>query len=267
MLVLLGSVGLGGCGERVPSDDAVVVDGLDGSYDGGPGIVAGQPSGSRPEGTPSDESTAPDRDTVDVDLTALSPSDAALAEHHLGARLGEGTWVVASPMTVDEAVRLLFGPDPETVDDLTDDRIMSGTISAYTVVQAGDGVVAYEDTGFADPPRRLLAALSQGGGTSAVVTDNIDAMTRFGYARDGQVVFDEPEYAFVEDLDEIPAEVRDLARLAWEDLDGPQAATADWSAVGLAMAEKVTGVRASRDARNGTDWYVVPMAWGAMEDY
>ena len=47
------------------------------------------------------------------------------------------------------------------------------------------------------------------------MTDNIEAMTRFGYARDGEIVFDAFEYAFVDDLDQIPAEVRDLARLAW----------------------------------------------------
>ena len=62
---------------------------------------------------------------------------------------------------------------------------MDLTTSAYAFQQVGDGVVAWEDTGFADPRKRLLAALSEGGAVSAVATGNIEAMTRFGYARDG----------------------------------------------------------------------------------
>ena len=143
---------------------------------------------------------------------------------------------------------------------------MNATRSAYSFLQVGDGVVAWEDTGFADPPKRLLAALSQGGVVSAVATDNIEAMTRFGYARDGDIVFDNYEYAFVDDLAEIPLEVRDLATLAWDDLDGPMVETADWFRVAMAMSEKVTGVRATRAVQEVDDWYVVPLPWGAMED-
>lgn len=288
-LAVLGAVGVGGCGEQVPGDDvAVRIDSLNGSHDGPadwyadaelevevlnddaptPSTLPEEPvTPEIPEVAEVPEQPELDRSDLDRNLAALSASDAALAEHHLDNPLGEGTWVVAAPMTVEEAVRLLFGSDPETIDDLSEDELLSGTISAYTVVQVGDGIVAYEDTGFADPPKRLLAALSQGGGASAVVTDNIEAITRFGYARDGRIVFDDPEYAFVDDLSVVPAEVRDLARLAWEDLDGPTVATADWASVGMAMAEKVTGVRASRSARDGADWYVVPMPWGVMEDY
>lgn len=166
-------------------------------------------------------------------------------------------------MTVEEAKAILLGTDPQLARRRD---FLSGDSSAYGFLQVGDGVVAHEDTGFADPPRRLLAALSRDGGAAAVTTDNIEAMTRFGYARDGKVVFDELEYAFVDDLDEVPSEVRDLARLAWEDLDGPMVETADWLGVATAMSEKVTGVRATRDVRQVDDWYVVPLPWGVMED-
>ncbi|GGD16920.1 hypothetical protein GCM10007231_14840 [Nocardioides daphniae] len=131
-------------------------------------------------------------------------------------------------------------------------------------------MVAWEWSGFADPPRRLLVELSRNGATSAVVTDNVEGMTRFGYARDGQVVFDASEYAFVDSIEEIPVEVRDLARLAWEDLDGPSRETADWATVGLAMAAKVTGVRVDsqvQDVKGKKNWYAVPLPWGAEEDH
>jgi hypothetical protein len=39
-----------------------------------------------------------------------------------------------------------------------------------------------------------------------MATGNVGAMTRFGYARDGKIVFDEVDYAFVEDVQKIPAE-------------------------------------------------------------
>lgn len=144
---------------------------------------------------------------------------------------------------------------------------MDFNTSAYAFLQVGDGVVAWENTGFADPPKRLLAALSEGGAVSAVATDNIEAMTRFGYARDGEVVFDAFEYAFVDSLDEIPAEVRDLARLAWSDPDTPMVELASWSAVAQAMSEKVTGVRATPAVQDGDEWYAVPVPWGVVEDY
>lgn len=66
---------------------------------------------------------------------------------------------------------------------------------------------------------------------------------------------------------EIPLDVRDLATLAWDDLDGPLAESADWFKVAMAMGEKVTGVRATRAVQDVDDWYVVPLRWGAMEDY
>ncbi|MCF6379211.1 DUF6461 domain-containing protein [Nocardioides KLBMP 9356] len=211
-----------------------------------------------------------DRTELDAHLAALSSDDRALVDHYLEVErdenLGEGTWVVTAPLTVEEAKRRLLGLDARPMSAAERER-MGFEKSAYTFVQVGDGVVAYEDTGFADPPKRLLAALSEDGAVSAVATDNIEAMTRFGYARDGKVVYDNYEYAFEDDLDDIPLEVRDLARLARVDPKGPMVETASWSAVALAMSEKVTGVRAVRPGWETGDWYVVPVPWGVSEDY
>lgn len=204
------------------------------------------------------------------DMAKLSDADRAIVDHYLqaakGELLGEGTWIMAAPITVDEAVTRLFGPDPRLMDEADEKALRRGNGSGYSVVQVGNGVIAYEETGFADPPRRLLAALSQDGVASAVATENIESMTRFGYARDGEIVFDNAEYAFVDDLDQIPAEVRDLAALTYDDLTGPMVATADWFYVAMAMAEKVTGLRADPGAQRVRAQYPVPLPWGAMED-
>jgi hypothetical protein len=267
-LLLLGAVGLAGCGEQdssSPDEATYRVDGLNTGEDDNLAAVPGTPTDTDPEPTQTPTYEPPELDSAELEanMAMLSPADRELVDHHLGSRLGEGTWLVAAPMTVEEAKAVLLGPDPQ----LADRRgFAGGDSSAYAFLQVGDGVVAHEDTGFADPPRRLLAALSREGGTAAVATDNIEAMTRFGYARDGEVVFDDYEYAFVDDLEEIPVEVRDLARLAWEDLDGPMVETADWFSVAMAMGEKVTGVRATGAVRKVDDWYVVPLPWSVMED-
>lgn len=286
-LLLLGVIGLVGCGEQdstSPDEATYRVDGLnDGLVDGlqnseppSPSTTStltyrDDPASPSPTPTPNESPyetptyEPPDLDStqLEANLAQLSPADRELVEHHLGSGLGEGTWLVASPMTVEEAKAILLGPDPQVARKRD---FVSSEWSAYAFLQVGDGVVAHEDTGFSDPPKRLLAALSRDGGTAAVATDNIEAMTRFGYARDGEIVFDDYEYAFVDDLEEIPAEVRDLARLAWEDYEGPMVETADWFGVATAMTEKVTGVRATPDVRDVADWYVVPLPWGVMED-
>ncbi|PUA80214.1 hypothetical protein C7S10_13730 [Nocardioides currus] len=220
-----------------------------------------------PTETPTYEQPPPlDRTELDAHLAALTPEDRALADHYLHeARLGEGTWVVAAPMTVEEAKALLLGPSPQRATAADEKAYMDAEISAYSFLQVGDGVVAWEDTGFAQPPERLLAALSRDGAASALASENIEAMTSFGYARDGEVVFDDFEYAFVDDLEMIPAEVRDLAALAWVDPDAPMVEGADWFAVAMAMGEKVTGVRATNAVRDVRDSYVVPLPWGPEE--
>ena len=254
VVLLLGALAVAGCGERDSSG------------------VAQEPASSQtPTPTPTETPTPTyelpelDRTELDANLAALSPGDRALVDHYLHVRgddrLGEGTWIVAAPLTVAEAEERLLGPDAQPVAAADLEARMDVDRSAYAFLQVGDGVVAWEDTGFADPPRRLLAALSEGGAVSAVATDNIEAMTRFGYARDGEIVFDAFEYAFVDSLDEVPAEVRDLARLAWSDPEGPMVETASWSAVAQAMSEKVTGVRATPAVQDVDEWDVVPVPW------
>lgn len=253
-LLLLGMVGLAGCGEQ----DSSSLGEMAGSDPAASETPTETPAETPPYETP-DPPEMPELDSseLEANLARLSPEDRALADHHLANRLGEGTWLV-EPMTIEEAKAILLGPDPQLARERD---VIGGDASAYAFLQVGDGVVAHEDTGFGDPPRQLLAALSRDGGTAAVATDNIEAMVRFGYARDGEVVFDEFEYAFVDDLEEVPAEVRDLARLAWDDLEGPMVETADWLGVATAMSEKVTGVRPTRDVHTVDDWYVVPLPW------
>lgn len=251
--------GLAGCGSQTAQ---VTV----GSEPGSPS--ASQTPASVPSQSPS-ETRSPRLTAGEPDLSALSDADRSILEHYQQAKgkdsLRAGSWIFASPLTVEEAKLRLLGPSPTLGTEANVDQVMNAEASAYAFLQVGDGVIAYEDTGFADPPRRLLAALSAGGAVSAVATDNIEAMTRFGYARDGQVVFDAYEYAFVDDLEEIPAEVRDLAALAWEDLDGPSQDTADWFDVAMAMSEKVTGIRADQRVDEETEWYLVPLPWSASE--
>lgn len=258
VVLLLGVLGVAGCGEQDSSG------------------VAQEPTPSEtpsPTETPTPSYQPPelDRTELDANLAALSPADRALVDHYLHAkgeeRLGEGTWIVAAPLTVAQAKERLLGAGAQPATAADEDAMINGDKSAYAFLQVGDGVVAWEDTGFADPPKRLLAALSEGGAVSAVATDNIEAMTRFGYARDGEIVFDAFEYAFVDSLDEIPTEVRDLARLAWSDPQGPMVELASWSAVAQAMSEKVTGVRATPTVQDVDEWYAVPVPWGVMEDY
>lgn len=284
VVLALGVFGLAGCGEEQPPELVYGLHvGIDCTEDSCPdefltyGPVSEIPTPTQeslPTETPTYEEPPPlDRTELDAKLASLSTADRDLVDHYLNvAELSEGTWVVAAPMTVDEAKARLLGPNPRLMTRADEKAQMNARISAYTFIQLGDGVLAYEDTGFADPPKRLLAELSRDGAVSAVATENIEAMTRFGYARDGKIVFDAFEYAFVPDLEEIPAEVRDLAALAWDDLEGPMVETADWFAVALAMSEKVTGVRATGDpltAQEGPrnrDWYVVQLPWTASED-
>ncbi len=259
-------------GEPSPESGPFYVDGLRTGIEL-PGVVVAptQPATQRPRPVETPVSPSPGiyRTPLEAEMAALSPSDKDLFDHYPHAedqdRLGEGTWIVAAPMTVEQARTRLLGPNPRkgTAADLD---AMNGDTSGYTFLQVGDGVVAWESYGFADPPRRLLAELSRDGAVSAVATQNDGDMVRFGYARDGETVFDVPEYALVDNLNEIPAEVRDLAALAWEDLEGPTAETAAYFDVAMSMCEKVTGVRATNAVEDVSDWYVVPMPWGAVED-
>lgn len=155
-----------------------------------------------------------------------------------------GTVLVAAGATVAEVVEALGGVSVEDVPagDLDPETF---TWSAYLLTAIDGGVLAVEDTGYADPPTAVLIALSRGGRAAAVVRDNIQAHQRFGCARDGVLLFDDHEYVYLDDRSRVPAELRELFDRAWVDLDDDAAVddgTADGTAVGLAMAEVVTGL-------------------------
>lgn len=157
---------------------------------------------------------------------------------------GDGaTVLVARGATVEEVVRALGGVPPDDVPEheWEGDELMWST---YAVAAIDGGVIATEDTGYADPANSALVTLSQGGRAAAVVRDNIQAHIRFAAARDGQLVFDDDEYRFLEDRTRVPAELRTLFDLAWFDLDDDdqEPVEDDSTAVGLAMAEVITGL-------------------------
>lgn len=148
----------------------------------------------------------------------------------------------SSRAQVAEALGLdLSAPAPEE-DELTDFE----STTSWAVLEVPGGVLAAEPSGFGDPTLAALAAVSRNGGSAAVVRSNILAHVRFGCARDGSVLFDDNEYMFVQDPQVVPAELRELFDLVWEDLsqdrdddefDGPDGCT-----VGLAMAAALTGL-------------------------
>ncbi len=119
--------------------------------------------------------------------------------------------------------------------------------SSYTIVDVPGGAFAFEVTGYADPSLDMLARLSAGGRSAAVVRSNIQGRVRFGCARDGAVVFDDDEYIFIDDPEVVPEELRALFDLAWEGESAGAAKDIDPVTVGLAMAEVYTDIRITAD--------------------
>lgn len=172
------------------------------------------------------------------------------------------TYLVVAGAT-REAVAEALGLDlsrpaaPETVNDDVD-------FSAYALAEVPGGVIAMESTGYADPANDVLVSLSRDGRSAAVTRSNIQAHVRFGCARDGVLLFDNDEYTFLDadDLDSVPAEIRSLFDLAWDDLDEDvEVKDVNSLAVGLAMAEVITSVPVTvqglLDAHNAR-YYRVP---------
>ncbi|SDC36838.1 DUF6461 domain-containing protein [Nocardioides lianchengensis] len=145
----------------------------------------------------------------------------------------------ATQQDVATALGIDLAADPTEYPEADDEEF-----SAYAITDVEGGVLAVEHSGYADPSLDALRALSAGGRSVAVVRDNIQAHVRFGCARDGEVVFDDDEYLFLDDPSPVPAELRPLFDLAWVDPEDEDAEDdADAVAVGLAMAEVVTGLR------------------------
>jgi hypothetical protein len=184
----------------------------------------------------------------------------------------EGTVLVVRGATTAEVAEVLGAIPPDEVPEELpeDDRdAFDPTWAAYVFVQLADGVLAYEDAGYADPSVGALAAMSQGGRAAAVVRNNTQGHLRFGCARDGQLLFDDDEYMYAEDRSGVPEEIRPLFDLAWVDLAEEGSFSADGAAVALAMAEVITGVRLTREdlnrlqEANGT---VLAVRWMAYVD-
>ena len=183
---------------------------------------------------------------------------------------GDGTTVLlARGATIAEVVQVLGGVPPDTVPahEREGDKFLWTT---YTLAAIDAGVIATEDTGYADPANSALLSLSQGGRAATVVRSNIQAHVRFAAARDGELVFDDDEYTFIEDRMRVPDELRALFDLAWVDLDDDdhEPVEEDSIAVGLAMAEVITGRRLTAEdaAKLTTDDATVvavrPFAYG-----
>lgn len=173
-------------------------------------------------------------------------------EHYKKLIIGDESTLVFRGASIQEVVDALGGVPLDDVpeEELDGDEPIWAT---YTLTAIEGGVLASEDTGYADPPNSVLIALSEGGRAAAVVRDNIQAHCRFGCARDGELLFDNDEYRFLEDRASVPQEIRALFDLAWFDLskDEFEAQEDDTTAVGLAMAEVMTGIRLTpADAAN-----------------
>ena len=155
----------------------------------------------------------------------------------------DGTVLVVTGATIDEVADALEADRSGTLDLDRLARMDEPTHAAYAFVEVPGGILAVEDSGYADPPNAALVALSAGGRSVAVVRDNIQAHTRFGCARDGVLLFDADEYTFVEDRSGVPAELRPLFDRAWVDLEADDDEEGDDPmTVALAMAELVTGI-------------------------
>lgn len=131
---------------------------------------------------------------------------------------------------------------PDSGDE--DDGDLDVETAAYAMVDVDGGVLAVELTGYADPSLSALRSLSSNGRSAAVVRDNISSFLRFGCARDGEILFDDNQYTWVEDHDRVPAELRDLFLEAWIDPETPtDDVVFNGFEVGLAMTEVITGIR------------------------
>ena len=172
----------------------------------------------------------------------------------------ESTILVAAGVS-RESVAAALGIDLSAPVDLSAETLGDDQ-TAWALLEVPGGVLGFEQTGYGDPSLTALRTLTRGGGAAAVVRSNIQAHTRFGCARDGEVIFDEDEYVYDADPDDVPAELRPLFDLVYDDLeddedeDGP-----DPMVVGLAMAELVTGVELLPEhaaAVGGADWFKGP---------
>lgn len=167
------------------------------------------------------------------------------------------TVLVASGVTREDALTGLGADVSEPVEDAWDTDTQT---TAWAAIDVPGGVLAVEMTGYGDPALTSLASLSTTG-ASAVVRSNIQAHYRFGFARSGEVVFDDDEFIYADPAN-VPAELRELFDTAWVDLDDEdEEVSEDPFPAGLAMAELVTGVELTEDLINAVleaDFFSAP---------
>jgi hypothetical protein len=149
-----------------------------------------------------------------------------------------------------ESVGAAMGIDLTASPDTSELDLME--FSAYALTEVTGGVIAIEHSGYADPSPAVLALMSADGGAAAVARSNIQAHERFGCARDGELVFDDNEFMYVEaeDKEQVPQELRALFDSAWVDLDEEEDDDGGIDdpagvLVALAMATLFTGVEVS----------------------
>lgn len=156
--------------------------------------------------------------------------------------------LVAAGASIEEVAAAL---EVQVDAELSDHPELDGDWSGYAMTEVPGGVLAIELTGYADPSLSAMRTISGGGRSAATVRGNIQAHDRFGCARDGEVLFDDDEYPYVEDRGRVPEEIRELFDLAWDDLDVEVGSEEDdvesGFVVGLAMAEVITGLRIGAD--------------------
>ena len=134
----------------------------------------------------------------------------ATPEHYEGISeaLGEFdslTVLVVAGRSRDEVAHALGVDLDAPVDDPWEGE---GQTTGWALVDLPSGVLAIEPTGYGDPTRAALVELSRDGCAAAVVRTNIQAHDRFGCARDGELLFDDDEYTYIEEPESVPAELR-----------------------------------------------------------
>ncbi len=170
-------------------------------------------------------------------IVLVSQADRGLLARALGADL----------------TRTTGDPDPDDIDS-----------SACALADVTGGALGYEPTGFADPANDVLRLLSADGGRAAVARSNIQGHLRFGCAVDGELVFDDDEFIYIDDRSRIPEALTHLFAQAWIDLDDEVTDEDDGPgplSVALAMAEAFTGVSfTAQDLERATEagWFRVP---------
>jgi hypothetical protein len=161
----------------------------------------------------------------------------------------ESTYLVVTGASRDEVAGILDVDLTNQVDENDDGVDRTG----WAFCEISGGILGVEPTGFGDPSLDALRRLSEGGRAVAVVRNNVLGHLRFGCARDGEILYDSTEFMYVDDLNDVPDEIRDLFALAWDDLAGNGDPDVNGVAVAWAMAETVTGVAVTAKDVHGAE--------------